>query len=81
MKSFTEDQVRSVGKVITWRVLLTIMNFVYTFAVTGNVKAGLAVAGIAAIINSFIYWTHERVWNSVQWGKEVKDVQDFDVHP
>lgn len=67
---FTEIQLRTIGKIISWRVLLTVMNFVYTYVVTGNWKAGLAVAGISALVNTFIYWAHERVWNKVTWGRK-----------
>ena len=70
---FKEVQWRTIGKVLSWRVLLTVMNFVYTFAVTGDWRAGLAVAGIAAVINTFLYWAHERIWNQVSWGKVKKE--------
>jgi uncharacterized membrane protein len=66
---FRENQLRTLGKIISWRILLTVMNFVYTYVVTGNWKAGLAVAGIAAVVNTFLYWAHERTWNVVNWGK------------
>jgi uncharacterized membrane protein len=67
---FFETQLRTIVKIITWRTLLTIINFTYTYIVTGDWKAGLSVAGLAAVFNSFIYWSHERVWNSVSWGKK-----------
>ena len=68
MITFYETQMRTIAKIFTWRVLLTIVNFTYTYVVTGDWKAGLAVAGLAAIFNSFIYWSHERVWNGFVWG-------------
>ena len=72
---FIESQWRTLGKIISWRVLLTIMNFTYTYVVTGDWRAGLAVAGIAAVINSFLYWAHERIWNRVAAGKKVVDIE------
>lgn len=69
---FREIQWRTWGKVLSWRVLLTIMNFTYTFIYTGDWKAGVAVAGMAAVVNSFLYWGHERIWNRVNWGKTDK---------
>jgi uncharacterized membrane protein len=72
---FVESQWRTLGKIISWRVLLTIMNFTYTYVVTGNWRAGLAVAGLAAVINSFLYWAHERIWNRVPAGKKVVDIE------
>jgi uncharacterized membrane protein len=72
---FTETQLRTFGKIISWRILLTIMNFTYTYVVTGDWRAGLAVAGVAAVINSFLYWAHERIWNRVPVGKKVVDIE------
>lgn len=66
---FRENQLRTIAKIISWRILLTVMNFTYTYIITGDWKAGLAVAGIAAVVNTFIYWAHERAWNVVNWGK------------
>jgi uncharacterized membrane protein len=71
--TFIETQWRTIAKIITWRVLLTGVNFTYTYVVTGSWQAGLAVAGLAAVFNSFIYWGHERAWNLVNWGKKEKD--------
>lgn len=75
MNIFVESHWRTLGKIISWRVLLTIMNFTYTYVVTGDWRAGLAVAGIAAVINTFIYWAHERIWNRVPAGKKVVDIK------
>ena len=72
---FVETQWRTLGKIISWRILLTIMNFTYTYVVTGDWRAGLAVAGLAAVINSFLYWAHERIWNRVPAGKKVVDIE------
>lgn len=70
---YYETHWRTVAKIASWRVILTGVNFTYTYIVTGDWKAGLAVAGLAAIFNSFIYWGHERTWNLVSWGKKEKD--------
>ena len=77
---FVESQWRTLGKIISWRVLLTIMNFTYTYIVTGDWRAGLAVAGLAAVINSFLYWAHERIWNRVPAGKKVVDIENDVVY-
>lgn len=72
-KKFIETQIRTIAKIISWRVILTFTNFTYTYMVTGDWRAGLAVAGIAAIFNTIIYYSHERVWNLFSWGKKVVD--------
>jgi uncharacterized membrane protein len=72
MNVFVESRWRTVAKIVTWRIILTGVNFTYTYLVTGDWRAGLAVAGLAAVFNSFIYWSHERVWNIFSWGKKIK---------
>ena len=67
--NFIETQYRAIAKVVSWRVILTFVNFTYTYVVTGSWQAGLAVAGLAAVFNSFMYWAHERIWNRIKWGK------------
>lgn len=66
---FKETQTRTVGKVISWRVLLTISHIVNGFIATGSFVTGLQIAGLAAVINSFLFWAHERGWNWAQWNR------------
>jgi uncharacterized membrane protein len=70
---FKENHKRSLAKVISWRVLLTISHFVNGFIVTGSIAIGLQIAGWAAVINSALYWIHERAWNWIQWNRKPKD--------
>lgn len=67
--TFNEGQTRTVGKILTWRVLITVSNFVIPFIMTGSWQSGLAFLTLATLVNIVIYWTHERVWNRVTWGK------------
>jgi uncharacterized membrane protein len=30
---------------------------------------GLGVAGFALVVNSILYFFHERIWNRINWGK------------
>ncbi len=72
---FYERFPRSVAKVISWRVLVTITNFFGGWLASGNPWVGLGVVSFALVVNSILYFFHERVWNRSDWGKEV--VEDF----
>ena len=72
---FYERFPRSVAKVISWRVLVTITNFFGGWMASGNPWVGLGVVSFALVVNSILYFFHERVWNRSDWGKEV--VEDF----
>lgn len=66
---FSEGQTRSVSKIITWRILITFSNFLIPFIITGSWGSAVIFAGMATIINMVIFWSHERFWNWIKWGK------------
>ena len=70
---FIEGQPRTISKILTWRVLITISNFMIPFVMTGSWKLGLSFLTLATVVNIAIYWGHERVWNRVSWGKVHAD--------
>lgn len=71
LNKFSERHPRTIAKMISWRVLLTISHVVNGFLATGSLLVGLKIAGWATVINSTLYWLHERAWNFFQlWRKE-----------
>ncbi len=57
---FVEKAMRSLGKVVTWRILVTITNFIGGYISSGSWKVGLGVAGFALVVNSVLYFFHDR---------------------
>ena len=70
---FVEGQPRTVSKILTWRVLITASIFVIPFIITGSFGSAALFAGIATLVNMFIFWAHERIWNRVTWGKDSNE--------
>ncbi len=68
---FYEKRMRSLGKVVTWRILVTITNFIGGWLASGSVAVGLGVVSFALVVNSILYYFHERTWNRIQNGKYV----------
>ena len=68
---FIENNWRSITKVVTWRVLVTVTNFVGGWLSSGDWRVGLGVAGFALVVNSVLYFLHERFWNRLDWGKNI----------
>ncbi len=66
---FVEGQPRTISKILTWRVLITASNFVIPFIITGSFGSAALFGGIATVVNMFIFWAHERIWNRITWGK------------
>jgi uncharacterized membrane protein len=71
--TYNETHFRSIIKVISWRILLTASHVINGFIVSGSWITGLKIAALATVINSFIFWTHERGWNFIQWNKKPND--------
>jgi len=69
---FLDGQPRTISKSITWRALITFNNFMIPYLTTGSWKSAIAFLTIATIMNIVIYYTHERVWNKIGFGKDVK---------
>lgn len=70
--NFTDNFSRTGTKLFTWRVVITITNFLIVYVVSGSATAGIEFMSIATVINIVIYWFHERMWNRVKWGKVIK---------
>lgn len=70
---YTETQARTISKVVSWRVLLTSSHMINAFIATGSLMMGLKIAGLALVINSILYWSHERAWNIFQWNRKQKE--------
>jgi len=77
---FYEKAMRSLGKVVTWRILVTITNFLGGWLASGSWTVGLGVVSFALVVNSILYYFHERIWNRIEAGREVEvDVEQFDL--
>ena len=69
----TEKIPRSIAKVITWRIIMATQYFLLGWWATGSIASGAGLAGVTTIINSGIYYLHERTGNRSSWGTDVKD--------
>lgn len=70
---FTETHGRSVAKTLTVRVLFTLSHFLNGYIVTGTWALSAQIAGVATLINMFLFWAHERAWNWAQWNRNPAD--------
>lgn len=68
---WVEKWPRSFSKVISWRVTVTLSNFLGAWWTSGSMAAGLGFAGFALVVNSALYFVHERAWNRVSWAKDI----------
>lgn len=66
---FFEHAKRSVAKTITYRLLIVFSTFIITYLITGKLVLTLEITTATNIINTCLYFLHERIWNKVHWGK------------
>ena len=72
---FYEKVARSLGKVVTWRILVTITNFIGGWLASGSWTVGLGVVSFALVVNSILYYIHERAWNRIDARKKIEETQ------
>jgi len=61
---------RSLAKTLSWRITGSASTFTIAYLVTGSAGISTGIAVIQMIVNTFLYWFHERVWNKIKWGKK-----------
>jgi uncharacterized membrane protein len=69
---WSETKARSIAKTIGWRVVATTNSFVVSLLFFGELLAAGTAAVLMNISGFFIMYLWERIWNKVQWGKQLK---------
>ncbi len=68
-KSGSENKKRSFIKAISWRlVAITILGTV-SYILTGDLEETTLIVVVYNVIQIFVYFLHERLWDSIKWGK------------
>ncbi len=67
-----EQAKRSLAKTITWRLTGSGATFLISWLLTGNLNIASSIAVVQIILNTILYYMHERVWNIISWGKNSK---------
>jgi uncharacterized membrane protein len=61
---------RSLVKTVTWRVTGSSAVFVIGWIFTGNLGLAGTIALVQLVVNTVLYYFHERIWNRVNWGRK-----------
>ncbi len=62
---------RSFLKAVTYRIVIIVSDFVLVVLVTGRYDVAFGLVTASTIVNSALYYFHERFWNKVKWGRET----------
>lgn len=71
--SSMDEHKRSVAKAISWRITGTLDTFIISFIITGTLKMAGAIAATEVITKIALYYFHERVWDRISFGRQIKD--------
>ena len=68
--SVSEKPLRSIAKSISWRIIGTIDTIVISWIITGEIATAFSIGTVELVTKMALYFFHERVWNTVKWGKK-----------
>jgi uncharacterized membrane protein len=63
-----ERKSRSFAKAISWRIVAFIVLGTISFLFTGSWEETAAITIVYTILQIFVYFLHERLWDRIQWG-------------
>ena len=66
---------RSVAKMISWRALIVLQYFFIGYFTTGSALFGAGLAGFTTVVNSTLYFFHERAWNATDWDRNINSIE------
>lgn len=71
VKERSEKTVRSIVKSISWRVVGTIDTVLISWLITGEIRTAFSIGAIELVTKMVLYFFHERIWNTIKWGKKL----------
>jgi uncharacterized membrane protein len=63
--------IRSIVKTVSWRLTGSGATFLVSYMITGNFNMAGTIALIQLTTNTILYYIHERIWNKMNWGKNL----------
>ena len=67
-----ESTRRSIAKAVSYRFFGTLTTAALVFLFLGELKLAAAVGIMDTFCKIFVYVAHERAWNRIAYGREVK---------
>lgn len=70
--NYHETRTRSILKAIVWRLLVIISDSIVIYLLTRRADITAALVTITNLTSTLLYYGHERVWNSIRWGRQKR---------
>ncbi|MFV0541758.1 MAG: DUF2061 domain-containing protein [Aestuariibaculum sp.] len=65
----SEKPLRSIVKSLSWRTIGTLDTILISWIITGELTLAFSIGSVELVSKMLLYFLHERVWNSIKWGK------------
>lgn len=63
-----ERKTRLLIKAVSWRIIALLVPGAVSYIFTGNWEEASLITLVYSVIQVFIYFTHERIWERIKWG-------------
>jgi len=67
--TFRESRARSLVKALGYRILSIAGTSTLIWFITKNVRKTISITVVLQIFLIILYYSYERVWNRIQWGR------------
>ena len=69
---FEETRVRSLVKAVIYRIISFLGTILLSWLITRDIKETLSITLAIQLFLIVLYYTSERVWDRVDWGRHVR---------
>jgi uncharacterized membrane protein len=63
-----DTNIRSIVKTITWRITGSGATLLVSYFISNNWAIASTIAIAQLTLNTLLYYVHERLWSTTQWG-------------
>lgn len=74
MKQSLESARRTLVKTISYRIFIMILDFTFLYIFTHKIEIAIGFMIASNIYTTGGYYIHERIWNRIKWGINLKSV-------
>lgn len=65
----SDSSKRSLLKTVSWRITGSGATFAISWLIAGDFAMASTIAVVQLVVNTVLYFFHERIWNQVRWGR------------
>lgn len=74
-----ESHRRSIAKALSWRLIAALITALVVFSFTTEAKLAIGIGLADSGIKIFAYYSHERLWNRIGFGRPKKAKEDYTI--